>query len=225
VLEGVLWHYFERHLPVQAQVRQGDHRAEQLRSLGAEVMVADFPKPDQVFLIPQGCEKVFFCRSVSANYLEATMVMAAAAKAATGIHLLFNMSQMTGIEIDLTQTTDSHQQRLQWMSEQRLNWCGLPVTHLRPTMFQGNTIFWNLPALEIMRSAILRMPFERGRSSPVAANDAAEVAVQILLHLDQYVGKSVELTGPSSVDMFKLVKNYSTATGSPVQYAPTQFNT
>ena len=212
------------NLPVRAQVRQDDDRAEQLRSLGAEVVIADLLKPEQVLPILQGCRKIFFCTSVSADYLEATMVMAAAVRATTGIELLVNLSQMTVAEMDLTHTTDSHQHRLQWLSEQALNWSGLPVTHLRPTVFQENALFWQLPALEIKKSGTIRMPFGQGRISPVAANDVAEVAVQILLKPDRYVGKSVELTGPSSVDMSELAKEYSAATGSPVQYVPIQLD-
>ncbi|KAL6851799.1 NAD(P)-binding protein [Trichoderma novae-zelandiae] len=212
------------NLPVRAHVRQEDDRAEQLRSLGAEVVVADLLKPEQVAPILQGCRKIFFCTSVSADYLEATMVMAAAARSATDIRLLVNMSQMTVAEMDLTHTTDSHQHKLQWLSEQALNWSGLPVTHLRPTVLQENALFWQMPALGILKSGAIRMPFGRGRISPVAANDVAEVAVQILLNPDQYVGKAVELTGPTSVDMFELAKEYSAATGSPVQYVPTQFD-
>ncbi|KAM0258905.1 hypothetical protein ACHAQJ_003561 [Trichoderma viride] len=209
------------NLPVRALVRRDDERAERLRSLGAEVVVADLLKPEEVLPILQGCQKIFFCTSVSADYLEATMVMAAAAKATTGIELLVNMSQMTVAEMDLTHTTDSHQHKLQWLSEQALNWSGVPVTHLRPTVFQENALFWQLPAMGIKQSGTIRMPFGQGRISPVATKDVAESAVQILLNSGKYIGKTVELTGPSSVDMFELSKEYSAATGRPVQYIPT----
>lgn len=212
------------NLPVRAHVRQDDDRAERLRSLGAEVVVADLLKPEEVLPTLQGCRKIFFCTSVSADYLEATVVMAAAARATTGIELLVNMSQMTVAEMDLTHTTDSPQHKLQWLSEQALNWSGLPVTHLRPTVFQENALFWQLPAIGIKQSGAIRMPFGQGRISPVATNDVAEVAVQILVNPSQYIGQSVELTGPSSADMFELAKEYSAATGSPVQYVPTHFD-
>ncbi|UKZ52824.1 hypothetical protein TrVGV298_006611 [Trichoderma virens] len=134
------------------------------------------------------------------------------------------MSQMTVAEMDLTHTTDSHQHKLQWLSEQALNWSGVPVTHLRPTVFQENALFWQIPASSIKQSGIIRMPFGRGRVSPIAANDVAEVAVKILLNPSHYVGQSVELTGPKSVDMFELAKEYSTATESLVEYIPTEFD-
>ncbi|KAL7953049.1 NAD(P)-binding protein [Trichoderma compactum] len=212
------------NLPVRAHVRQDDSRADYLRLLGAEVVVADILKSEEVLPILQGCRKVFFCTSVSADYLEATVVMAAAARAAGGIELLVNMSQMTVAEMDLTHTTDSPQHKLQWLSEQALNWSGLPVTHLRPTVFQENFLFWQLPAASIKQSGTIRLPFGQGRISPIARNDVAEVAVQILLNPSQYIGKSLELTGPNSIDMFELAKEYSDAIGSPVQYIPAQLD-
>lgn len=212
------------NLPVRAHVRRDDERAERLRSLGAEVVVADLLKPEEVLPILQGCRKIFFCTSVSSDYLEATMVMAAAARAVTGIELLVNLSQMTVAEMDLTHTTDSHQHRLQWLSEQALNWSGVPVAHLRPTVFQENILFWKLPATSIKQSGTIRMPFGQGRISPVATKDVAETAVQILLNPSQYIGQTVELTGPSSLDMFELATEYSAAVGTPVQYIPTSLD-
>ncbi|KAM0513330.1 hypothetical protein ACHAPE_007982 [Trichoderma viride] len=211
------------NLPVRALVRQEDERADRLRSLGAEVVVADLRKPEQVLPILQGCQQIFFCQSVSADYLEATMVMAAAARATAGIELIVNLSQMTVGEMDLTHTTDSPQHKLQWLSEQALNWSGVPVTHLRPTAFQENSLFLQMPAKGIKQSGTIRLPFGKGRVSPVAARDVAEVGVQILLDAQDYVGKTVELTGPKSVDMFELAKEYASATGVPVQYEPIPF--
>ncbi|KAL7929250.1 NAD(P)-binding protein [Trichoderma chlorosporum] len=212
------------NLPVRAHVRQEDERAEQLRSLGAEVVVADLLKAEEVFPILQGCRKVFFCTSVSADYLEASVVMAAAAKATSSIEFLVNMSQMTVAEMDLTHTTDSRQHKLQWLSEQALNWSGIPVTHLRPTVFQENALFWALPAASIKKSGNIVLPFGQGCISPVAINDVAEVTMEILLNPTQYIGKSVELTGPKSVDMFELTKEYAAATGSAVKYIPTELD-
>lgn len=214
----------EANLPVRALVRQDDERADRLRSLGAEVVVADLLKAEEVLPALQGCQRIFFCLSVSADYLEATMVMAAAARATTGIDIIVNLSQMTVAEMDLTHTTDSHQHKLQWLSEQALNWSGVPVAHLRPTAFQENHLFWQMPAMGIKQSGTIRMPFGKGRISPVASRDVAECAVQILLHPQEYVSKTVELTGPSSVDMFELAKEYASATESPVQYIPTPFD-
>ncbi|KAL5315374.1 hypothetical protein ACEPPN_016241 [Leptodophora sp. 'Broadleaf-Isolate-01'] len=205
-------------LPVRALVRRDDERAAHLRGLGAEVVVVDLTKSEEVLPAVQGCRLVFFSTSVSSNYLEATAVMAAAARACPGIELLVNLSQMTVGTMDLTHVTESPQQRLQWLSEQVLNWSGVPVTHLRPTVFQENPLFWGLAAKSIADSGAIALPFGRGRTNPVAVNDVAEVAAAILLEPSKYVGKAVELTGPRSVDMYDLVEEYSAALGRHISY-------
>jgi uncharacterized protein YbjT (DUF2867 family) len=197
-------------------VRQIDDRAERLRDLGAEVVVADLTKTEEVFPILQGCSRVFFSLSVSAQYLEATVVMAAAAKACPEIELVVNMSQMTVSEIDLVHVSESPQHRQQWLGEQALNWSGVPVTHLRPTAFQQNPLFWNFAAQSIEGSGSISPPLGSHRTSPIAANDVAEVAAKILLDPTKYKSQVIELTGPTPLDIQGLAKEYSLALGRPV---------
>jgi hypothetical protein len=37
--------------------------------------------------------------------------------------------------MSITETTASPQHKLHWLVEQALNWSGLPVVHVRPTVF------------------------------------------------------------------------------------------
>lgn len=205
-------------LPVRALVRQDDDRAERLRDLGAEVVVADLTKSEEVLPAVQGCRLVFFSTSVSSNYLCAAVVIAAAARASPGIELLVNLSQMTVATMDLTHVTESPQHRLQWLSEQVLNWSGVPVAHLRPTVFVENPLFWGVAAKSIADSGTILLPFGRSRTNPVAANDVAEVAVAVLLEPSKYAGRAIQLTGPRSADMYDYAEEYSTALGRPVSY-------
>jgi len=212
-------------VPVRALVHRNDERAARLRDIGAEVVVADLTKSEEVFLALQGCGRVFFSMSISPQYLEATVVMAAAARASASIELLVNMSQMTISEMDLTHVTESPQHRLQWLGEQVLDWSGMHVAHLRPTVFQENPLFWGFAAKSIGKSGTIRMPFGRSRTSPVAANDVAEVAAKILLEPSRYIGRILELTGPRSVDMYGLAEEYSAALGRPIHYVEVPFET
>jgi uncharacterized protein YbjT (DUF2867 family) len=188
-------------------------------------VVADLTKSEEVFPALQGCKRVFFNMSVSSQYLEASTVMAAAARATSGIELLVNMSQMTVSEMDLMHVTDSTQHRLQWLSEQVLQWSGVPVTHLRPTVFQENPLFWRFAAQSIENSGTIRLPFGRSRTSPISANDVAEVAAKILLEPSKYSGRALEITGPRSVDMYDLAEEYSTALGRSIHYVDVPLDT
>jgi uncharacterized protein YbjT (DUF2867 family) len=212
-------------VPVRALVRRDDGRVTRLRELGAEIVVADLTKSEEVYPAVQGCELVFFSMSVSSQYLEASTVMAAAVRASARIKLLVNMSQMTVSEMDLTHVTESPQHRLQWLSEQVLNWSGAPVTHLRPTVFHENPLFWGFAARCIEKSGTIRLPFGDGRTSPVSANDVAEVAAKVLLDPFAYIGQTLELTGPRSVDMYSLAEDYSAALGRSIYYVNMPFNT
>ena len=210
----------DRGVPVRAVVRRDDARAAALRLRGAEVAVADLTRPEQVVPVLDGCTRGYFGMSVSPSYLEATLVMAAAARTRSDLELLVNMSQMTVSQMGLTTTTDSPQHRQHWLGEQALNWSGVPVTHIRRTVFQENPLFMALVAKPIAESGTLRLPFGAGRTSPVAARDVAEVIAAILLDPGPYVGQVVELTGPRPVDLNELADEYSSALGRPVTYVP-----
>jgi len=64
---------------------------------------------------------VFFSTSVASDYLTASVVMTAGARANSGIKLLVNLSQMTVSRMDLTKVTDLPQQKVHWLAEQALN--------------------------------------------------------------------------------------------------------
>ena len=205
-------------LPVRALVRSNDERAARLRRLGAEVVIADLTEPDQMLSALKGCRRAYFGMAVSPSYLEATLVMASVARETGSFELLVNMSQMTVSELDLRHMTESPQQRLHWLCEQALNWSGLPVVHLRPTVFQQNFLFWAWAAESIEKSGTIRLPFGHARTSPIAAADVAEVAVKILRNPPDYVGQGIELTGPRSTDLHELAQEYAAALGCPVWY-------
>ena len=124
----------ERGIPVRAMVRREDDRAAALRAAGAEVIVGDLLEPADVYRVVSGCRRVYFGMSVSAGYLEATVIMAAVGRE-VGIDVLVNMSQMTVSQMSIQNTTPSRQQRQHWLSEQALAWSGLPVVTIRPTVF------------------------------------------------------------------------------------------
>src|SRR5260370_23569455 len=104
---------------VRALVRREDKRAEELRRLGAEVMLGDLTDLASMHRAIEGCSRVYFGMSISANYLEASVNVAAVARH-HGIEALVNMSQMTVTEMSITQTTNSPQHKLHWLAEQVL---------------------------------------------------------------------------------------------------------
>jgi NAD(P)H dehydrogenase (quinone) len=207
-----------RGLPVRALVHREDERAARLRATGAEVVVADLTVPTDVVRAMDGCRRIYFGMSASAAYLEATVIAAAVARERGDIEAFVNISQMTVSQMSLTKMTGSPQHQQQWLAEQVLNWSGLPVVHVRPTVFLENPLFLNLAARSIAKDNTIRLPFGTGRTSPVAAEDVAEIIATILENPAAHIGKVYELTGPTSQDMTGVAAEYSTALGREISY-------
>jgi uncharacterized protein YbjT (DUF2867 family) len=206
-------------VPVRALVHHDDERAAALRGIGGvDVVVGELTRGADVMAALAGCYRAYFAMSVSPVYLEASATVAAAARGQGDLQLLVNMSQMTVSQMDLTSAAESRQQRLHWLAEQVLNWSGLPVIHLRPTVFMENPLFAWVAVASIVRDGTIRLPFGSGRTSPVAASDVAEVIVRLLLAPSPPIGRVYELTGSQSRDMAAIATELSAALGRPVTY-------
>jgi uncharacterized protein YbjT (DUF2867 family) len=206
----------DRGLPVRAMVHRDDDRAAALRAAGAEVVVGDLLEPADVYRVTSGCRRVYFGMSVSPSYLEATLTMAAVARA-VGVNALVNISQMTVSQMSIQNTTPSHQQRQHWLGEQALAWSGLGVVTIRPTMFLD--LFFLLAGPAVRDRGRIELPFGRGKTSPVAAADVARVVAAVLADPGPHLGRIYELTGPQSQDMHGVAREFSEALNREVTYS------
>lgn len=205
-------------VPVRVLIRREDDRAAQVRAWGAEVVTGDLTRPETVAAALDGVRRAYFGLSVSPDHLLAATVMATVAKAHAELDVLVDMSQMTVSQMTATSTAESHQQRLHWLAEQVLDWSGLPVVHVRPTTFLDNPLFTALAARSIRENGTLALPFGTGRTSPVAADDVAQVVATILRDPGEHAGKVYELTGPRALDMTEVAREFSKALGRTVTY-------
>jgi uncharacterized protein YbjT (DUF2867 family) len=175
----------ERDVPVRAMVRTLDERAEYLRSLGAEVVEADFLDFASVQKAVQGVSAVYFAYPVQSGLLEATVNMAVAARNA-GVERLVDM-------VMLVSAPDAPTPRMRenYLSERVFEWAGIGAAHVRATVF-----FENIHALATA-SGTFAMPL--GDDSTVmplvAAEDVARVAAGVLTAEDVPVGSSYPVVG------------------------------
>jgi uncharacterized protein YbjT (DUF2867 family) len=146
-------------------------------------------------------------------------VVATVARECGELDALVDVSQMTVSQMTATSTSESHQQRLHWLAEQVFNWSGLPVIHVRPTVFLDNPLFTTLAARSIRESGTIALPFGTGRTSPVATEDVARAIAAILRDPAPHVGHVYELTGPRALDMIGVAGEYARALERPVSYA------
>src|ERR1700746_2052056 len=181
-------------------VRNESERAQAFLKMGAEVVVGNLLNLDSMHRVIAGCETMYFGMSTSDTYLAATVNAAAVAKH-HGVKAFINMSQMTLSQMSITETTASPQHKLHWLAEQALNWSGLPVVHVRPTVFLDG-FFLIFTADSVRKSNQIRLPFGEGKTSPVAAEDVARVVAALLVNPQPHIGKIYHLTGPQSENMY-----------------------
>lgn len=201
---------------VRALVRREDERAEDLRKLGAEVVLGDLTDLDSMHRAIEGCGRIYFGMSVSPAYLEATVNIAAVARH-HGVEAFVNMSQMTVTEMSITETTDSPQHKLHWLAEQVLAWSGLPVVTVRPTVFL-ESFFLRLAATGVRDNDELILPLGNGRTSPISAVDVARAVAVILDDPAPHIGNIYNLTGFESADLDHYARVFSEALGRTISY-------
>lgn len=202
--------------PVRAMVHHDDGRADALRTRGADIVVGDLTNPTDVARALRGVRRVFFNMAVAADYLQAAAVVCAIADERGDLEVLVNMSQMTVSQMTSTSTEESQHQRLHWLAEHIMNWSGVPVVHVRPTVFLDNPLFTILSNQSVANLGILALPFGSGRTSPIAATDVARSVAAVLGSPTDHIGHIYELTGPATLNISGLAEQYTRALGRPV---------
>src|SRR5918997_779950 len=129
-----------------------------------------------------------------------------------GVKTFINMSQMTLAQMSITETTPSPQHKLHWLAEQALNWSGLPVVHVRPTVLLEG-FFLIFTSDSVRQSNPIRLPFGEGKTSPVSVGDVARVLAAVLADPQSHIGKVYHLTGRQSENMHFYAREYSKALG------------
>ena len=205
----------QRHR-VRAMVRKLDARADTLRDMGAEIVVADMLDIIAVRAAMQGCSGVYFTMSIAPNYLEAATNVAVAAKS-LGVRAFVNLSQMTVSQMSETETTSSPQHKQHWLAEQMLRWSGLPVVYLRPTAFFDG-MFLLQGAKGIREDNAIRLPFADGKTSLIAGTDVGAAAAAVLANPAPHIGKVYDLTGLKSLTMAQYAQEFSSVLGRTIQY-------
>ncbi|MFG2007380.1 NAD(P)H-binding protein [Spirillospora sp. NPDC048911] len=122
----------ERGHPVRAFVHTDDHRAADLRKLGAEVVTGDLREIADVLPALKGVRRAFFTYPVTEGLLDATAAFAAAARE-HNVERLVEVSQLAA-EPD----ANTHRMRQHWLAEQIFDWAGIGAVHLRAAVFFEN---------------------------------------------------------------------------------------
>ncbi len=208
---AVVRQLLDRGYPVRATVRKRDERADELESLGAEVVVADFHDLRSMRDAMEGAGRTYFVYPPQGGRLvEATAIAATAAQDA-GVRGFVNMSQISAREY-----SDSPLARHHWLSEKILDWADVGAIHIRPTFFAEMLPI--LGAQTIAAQGKLYLPYGNERHAPVAANDIARVVVGLLTDPEPHVGERYVLTGPKNLTVAEMATVLSEELGTTVEY-------
>jgi uncharacterized protein YbjT (DUF2867 family) len=140
--------------------------------------------------------------------LDATVYFAQAAKEA-GVSAIVNTSQMT---------SQNH-----WIGERVFDWCGVPVTHLRPTLF-AEWLLYPFSLKSIVEKDTLALPFGTGRFAPIASEDTGRVVAAILAEPTAHAGSTYQLFGLVELDGDGIAEAMSEVLGRTIRYSPVEIS-
>jgi NAD(P)H dehydrogenase (quinone) len=199
----------ERGHAVRALAHREDDRSKRLQELGAEVVIGDLLKLNDVRLALSGIRGAYFVYPLSPTLVQATAIFAQAAKEAE-VEIVANMSQWNSRPSAKSPATINH-----WLSEQVFDWSAVPVAHLRATFFSE----WLVWVARAMRQGVMTMPWDaNARFSPVATEDLAHVIVAILENPVTHNGKTYPLCGPAVHSFAEVAEIASRVLGTHITY-------
>src|SRR5215468_10552892 len=204
----------ERGHAVRALAHREDDRSKRLEKIGAEVVIGDFLKFNDVRAAMRGVRGAYFCYPIRPGILQAAAYFAQAAKEA-GLECVVNMSQKSAREDALSHAAQDH-----WLSEQVFDWSGITAPHLRPTYFAE----WLLYLAPMIRAGVLHVPFGTGRHAPVAAEDQARVIAGILEDPAPHKGGMYPLFGPVEYTYQQIAQVLGRALGKSIEYKQISFD-
>lgn len=197
---------------VRALVHRDDERAASLRTSDVEVVVGDLLDSHVVQAALRDVTGAYFVYPIMQPQLvDATAYFAHAAKLA-GVRSIVNMSQ-----ISASADARSHASLAHWYGERIFDWSGVPVTHLRPTLFM-EWLSYGFQRSEIANHNVLRVPAGSGRHAPIAAADQGHVIARILLNPESHAGKTYPLFGAEELDHDQMAKIVGDALDRPMRY-------
>jgi uncharacterized protein YbjT (DUF2867 family) len=200
-----------RGLPVRAFVHRIDDRSDYLRSLGAEIAVGDFLDMPSVERALQGISSVYFAYPVQAGLLDATAIMADAARRA-GVSRLVDMAMLVSAP-----NAPTPRMRQNYLSEQVFEWAGIGAAHVRATVFYEN--LRALAAWSLAKDGTILLPW--GSDSTliplVSAEDVARVAAGVLASSELVPGSSYPVIG-AVLPLREIVDTFSRVLERDIRY-------
>jgi NAD(P)H dehydrogenase (quinone) len=200
----------EKGLTTRAMVHRDDARSARLRSLGAEVVVADMFDIQQVTAAMTGVDRLYFNPPYHPHVLDSAVTFAVAARRA-GVEAVVALGQWLA-----SPEHPSLMTRQAWLTDKLFEL--LPDTaHVAvdPGFFADN--YMNLMP-QAAQLGVLPMPIGAGRNAPPSNEDIARVAVGALLDPHRHDGRAYRPTGPTLLTGTEIADAMGEALGRRVRH-------
>lgn len=201
-----------RGVKIRALVHRQDGRSAALERLGVQTVVADIFDADQLEGAMRGTQRAYFVPVFHPQMIHSAAAFAAAARAAK-LEQVVQLSQWLAQPAHPSLAT-----RQIWLADQIFAMIpGIAHTILNPGMFADN--FLRL----IDFASLLRIyPVLTGKSlsAPVANEDIARVAAEVLLDPAPHAGKTYRPTGPKLLSAYDMGGIIAQALGHSVLPVP-----
>jgi uncharacterized protein YbjT (DUF2867 family) len=200
-----------RGIPVRAFVRRLDERSDHLRALGAEVVVGDLLDIQSVERAVEGVSSVYFAYPVEAGLLDATAIMAVAARKA-GVSRLVDMVMLVS-----SPDAPTPRMRQNYVSEQIFEQASVGAAHVRATVFYENVRALVRSSLATQGTILLPWGPDRTVIPLVAGEDVARVAVGVLTSPVVPPGSSYPVIG-EVLSLRDMVATFGRVLGREIRY-------
>ncbi len=179
--------------PVRALVHREDARSIALRTIGAEVVVADMCDTERVFDAMRGMQRAYFVPPIDPYALQGAAVFAAATAQAR-LESIVSISQWLA-----SPSHPSLMTRHMWLTEQLF----VQIPNVGYTLVNPG-LFVELPYLVtidfVAHLGVYPAIFGERRDAPPSVNDIARVCAAALMDPNRHAGRRYRPTGPELLD-------------------------
>ena len=195
-------------LAAGARVRALVHdpaKAEPLRKLGAEAVVADLGRPETLGTALTGVGRIYLCLFNGPDQASHGRNLIAVARTAGRPHVVYHAASGSDRSRIIRHIAEV---------ERELRASGLPWTILRPTFYLQNMMM----AIPTVKSqGAIYLPMKDGRMAMTDVRDIVDVAAKLLLE-GGHLGKTYTLTTPASFTIAEFADALGKEIGKPVRY-------
>jgi uncharacterized protein YbjT (DUF2867 family) len=192
-------------------VRRFDERSDELRGLGAEVVIGDFADYTSLIAALNGIEAAYFCYPVGAGLTEAGGLFAAAGRKQ-------DLRRVVDLSVDAAfPESRSPQGRAQWVTEQMFEWAGFGGTHLRIAAFFMENLL-SLHGQQIRDLGQIRNSFGDFEPSWIASADVGAIGAALLADQRLVADRTTTVGAAEHASHTTIAETISKVTGRPVRY-------